>query len=628
MRPALWFTLVASLIFTSPLAHAGKRDKLPGGSLSDRGDGLVGMEWSCADTLLDLRNRKGEGAALCLRGLLLHPWSGRSVVVAEVLWDVDDPLDAQAQQLKLRLDAGQTDRYLSEYDVVSLHVGEGQVRPLELQAAAPLVADAQLGAVLGDFESRLRVHATVAWQFQTWDPSIGLRYLKVKVGGDVSGGERWVFDTPLTWREPWPALPEVVWDEAYAASQPECQLWDVRKKDADDASDAVGRGAAQLPLQLRFDALSSSEKTSWEIYFKDHGFVLRFDEGKLVVKGAEKFLRPLPTYDTDGQPNRVELAYDGTFATVRVGDLVFGPMQVRAKGSADKSRLFLKLNDAKTRFEDLRVSNCSLEDPERWAPPVAEVAAAPAPRAVDQVAAPTARVARAGQAPAETAQRGHAVLALRVRAGEKVTDKQAEAKQVRSALEVMQAAATAVQGGVAVGQAMGEFAGDVKHNKEAMDRGDYGSMRSSSTRVNIGADGSVETSRAEASLGADGRSIEMKGRTTRIAAPRKGLADAIAGAVEAGEDTDPRQNTVVSLTNASDGPVSVRIEGVEIGPLEQRGEYWEVLVAPGSWTLEVVADGRLVAGGVLRAAIGGHDLIDVGADGTLRAEPEGAVERK
>jgi hypothetical protein len=615
-RHLLIVTLAIALSLPG-LAGAREKLNLDGGRMPLRDDGLVGLEWDCASTLLDLRDRKGEGGALCLRALLMDPWAGRSVLVADLLFDADDPIDPAKLDLTLKLDSGRTERHLRSFVVAAAHEGlDTDGVTLELAAGAAL-ADAPADALAGLDQDggTKRSRATIAWQFQTWDPSVAIDHIQIKIRGEgMAGAGRWKMDEGLVYRGDWEAEASIVFDELAGFTE-ECRLHEVRKKDADDASDAIGRGATALPFQLRFDALSKSEDTVWSVRFKDHGFVVAFDEGKLRVKGAETFVRPMPTYKDDEVPNRVEIAYDGTFATVRLGNEVFGPMAGRSKGEAGSTRWEIDLDDGKTRLSDVRVSPCTLKDAARWAPP-----AEPDPTVV--VAGNEHEAAKQAEpgTKARRSRRGRAIVAVLSRDGAPVEARRKPRK--KSALEVMTTAVTAVQGAMAVGDAMGQFGDDVSHNMDAMDRGDYESMRSSDTEVNIGP-GGVQTSRSEVSVSgvSDGNPTVHSTTTTRsVGAP--GMPTG--APASAGGPANPATVATIAFV-ASAGPVTVRIDGEDLGALEQPGSRWDVQVAPGRWSLQLIVDGDVAATRTLVAGRGATATVQVAPDGAITADPAGVV---
>ncbi len=546
-RPITLLTLLCLVL--PAVAHSRDKREIPGGPLQATEDGLLTRAWGCGDSLADLR-RKDEGVIVCLESITLNPSNGLSEVVVSVREYETGP-----DGYTLRLDSGRTERHLSDWQEAGVN---------------------DKGRTL------------IRFPYVTWDPAIPIEHVELKVKGKgVRGAARWVFDEPVAWEGSWGAEPEVVWDEAFAAAGESCRYWDVRRRHAEDVADELSDGGATtLPLQLRYLAVVSDDDSEHKLVFADHGLTIEFDEGKLVVKGREKFIRPLgDRWSTDeDRPNVIEVVYDGAWVTVRVNDRAFGPIAGRGKeGEEGRFRWEVELEDNKTRIRDLRVAPCAQPDADAWAPPEAEVVVAAA--AVD--GAPTS-------APAVTAADGRQVLAV-LRPG----------KRKKSALEVMQTAAGVAQGAQQVGSALGQVGSDMKHNVDAYERGDYESMRSTDTRIEIGEGGArVDHASAGIERDGDGATVDIEHTSGEVSwggGGGGGREDTLETVRKAG--FDPAQVAVIEVAPRARA-VEVFVEGDRVGRL-RRGDPPIVLVlTPGRWTITVGKDEQTVeakAGG--RAAM-------------------------
>lgn len=570
-------SLLALVLCAPSLVLAREVTELPGGSMT-LADGLVTTTWECADTVLDGRNKKGIGVATCVRGLLLDPSTGRSALVVELRADAKDPINLNDLQLRAQLDSGRTERLLELSAPVALHRGwsDAPVAP-ELPAVASLLDPSP--ALSGPSEA-VAHHGTFVFEFQTWDPSVPLTFIQLQVVG--SGKSRWKFDPTLAWDGDWEARPETVWEDG--ALGPSCSLHSIKGNKAGAAADALSDGASSLPLQARWDVLSKDEDGLWEVGFPDHAFYVRYDGGKLKVRGQETFILPLIHWKTDGSPNPIELVYDGTFVTLRIGDETFGPMAGRRRSKGDRFRWALEFEGSNHELRDLEVASCTLEEPQKWAAPV--------------VRERPAALSAGGGAVASTpgVSGGRVVLAVLSRNGQ--SDK--PVKRKKSAREIMAGAATALQGAAAVGQGLAQFGDDVNQNLSAMESGDVSKMKSSSTRIDVGP-GGVTSSRSEATLGADGRSVNMTSETRSYQSPSARLeqADALSGGRLTGAGHAP--GTVTTATIIANSDAQLAIGGEELGPL-RRGDVWVVQLAPGLHTVQV--EGEASAAGELSAGAG------------------------
>ncbi len=539
----------ATLLFVSLLlvpAAAGAKEKMtiPGGPLTAGESGLVSMAWGCDDTEADLR-KKDEGAVVCLERIVLDPASGTSeAVVSVVLHDVEP------DGYKLRLDSGKTERHLNDWtDAGTTDDGRTLIR----------------------------------FAYVTWDPAIPLEHVELKVlGKGARGAARWLFAEPVVWEGAWDAEPEVVWDEAFAASGSQCRYWDVRKKHTEDVADELSDGAASLPLALRFDAVVSDDDSEWEIQFEDHGLTFEFDDGKLVVHGREKFIRPLgDRWSTDpDDPNLVEIVYDGTWATVRVNDRAFGPIAgQRKQPKGDRFRWDFDFEDGKTRLRDLRVAPCTQPDPEKWAPPADE--------------APPAAVADTGAAPASAPT---AASVLVGDDGRRVLAVLRPGKKKKSALEVMQTATSVATGLQSTAGALQEAGSDLKHNVDAYESGDYESMKSTDTRIEVGSDGMrVDHASADVNRTEDGATVDVEHTGGGMSWGGAGSADVPTLDAVTAAGFDVAAVCVVEVRPRARA-VEVFVEGDRVGRLRTNDAPLVLVLEPGEWTITVGKKDQTVTG--------------------------------
>lgn len=558
----------AALLFASP-AFAIEKVDVAGGTYEPAPDGVLVRSFECKETLADGRGRNGLGLAGCLRGVALDPESGRSTVVVELVLDTKDPLDLSELKFDLRLDSGRTERVLEDWTLVASHGVDAELGRAELFEAGWLEPTSRLVAPKQEDERR---HVTLAWNHQTWDPSVPLEHIQLKVGGKGAGGKlRWILTEPLAWDGPWDARATWLWDSSM--EDVACSVWRIRKQDADKASDALSEAAHDLPLQMRFQVLSDADDGEFEVHFPDHRFTVAFAGGKLKVRGREDFTLPVDDglWRTGSTPNELELVYDGTFVTLSINGETFGPMAGKQR-EGKRFRWEFGFDDAKNEIRNLQVAPCRLEDPERWAAPKDEPV-------------PPSRMAVVDDAPTPT---GSVVLAVLSKNGRPTEI--GRKRDAKSALQVMQKAAAVGQGLMATGRAMDQFGKDVNQNLDAMERGDVESMKSSSTRVDIGPCGTT-TTRSEVSLSdvsATGATVDMRGQQTSTSNPGcvdgQPVADLLPAA---GAPT----KEVLTLTVEADEAMELSIGGDVVGSLGE-GERWVLQVAPGEHPVAV--NGKVV----------------------------------
>jgi|GEM_PF-4905112 len=592
--------LLTALSLLPLAAHAApKKVELPGGAM-DPWEGLVVKTWDCGESMIDARSKKG-GVAACLRGLFLDPVSGRSTALVDVRVDHDDAIHPADLAWTLRLDSGRTERHLSGFQVAMEHYDGGPGAQAPVQPAALSMAKEGASAIQQlKPQERHQQHATLAWEFQTWDPSIPLKFINLKVkGGGVGGAFRWTFDEPLAHDGEWGARPAMVWDPEWAAEEPSCSMGRARGKDLDDLVDVLDDGAANLPLQMRFLVTGADDKSGMNIDFPDHKVKVEINGGKLVVLGRERFVIPIDESLFDGAGLPVELVYDGRFISVAIGPETYGPMDARLRDTG-KFRWDVDFTDGKFELQQIGVTPCVMEPDDRWDLPAKAAKATKAdPVAVQSSPAGAARRVGGGQAVVAVLEADGRVLA--------------KAKQKKSALEVMAGALTVVQGVAAVGQAGAQFADDVNTNLDAMESGDVSKMKSSSTRVDVGP-GGVTTTRSEATItpGADGSvGIDMQSETRSQASPNAmlGLNQPAGGGLPEARSA-ARVTTVEILGEAG---TSLRIGKTVLGPFS--GRRWVVQVRPGDHPVEVLSGGSVVATSALSAVAGGVARLRVTATG-------------
>jgi len=586
MRTSL---LLALALLVPSSAVARQKTDIAGGSFESLGSAVV-RTFDCGETTLDTRGKNDQGFVACLRGLAMDSVFGRSTAVVEAVIDSKDPLgDLEDLKLMLRLDSGRTERTLEDFVVARTHEGEASSGVAEL-----FLSDWLEPSELVDRKPEdERQHLTLAWNFQTWDPSIDLKFIQLKaVGKGVGGTARWTLDGGLGHDGEWSARPEFVWDDDMADVA--CSMWRIRKGDADKASDALSDGANKLPLQMRFEVLSNDEDSQFEVNFPDHKFLVAFDGGKLKVRGREDFTHPLgDSWRTGDEPNVMELVYDGTFVTVRVNDLTFGPMAGKRR-EGKRFRWEFAFEDGKNELRNLDVAPCTLEDPEDW------VAPEPKKRAEPVAAASRGGGVRAGGGgmPAGGGGgrkgSGKVIQSVVSRNGQVVNE--VRKKRKKSALEVMTTAASIGQGLMAAGQGLSQFGQDVQTNMNAMESGDYESMKSSDTQIDIGPCGSSVT-RSEASISGvetGSPTIDMAGEKTTYGNPGCANGQPISDLLppEAIKTED-----VCTLTVVAEAGGKVVVGGEVLGVLRE-GDRWVAQVTPGSHKVVFGGDalGELIAG--------------------------------
>ncbi len=603
---ALLCTILLSLLLPSA-ADARQKTELAGGDHVVREDGLVGTVWDCDETLIDERGRKG-GVAACLRAVLMDPASGRSAALVEVLVDHED-VAVPDLEYTLKLDAGRTERHLSGFGVAALHGDGGGPGELPvLAAAAELATEHSEGWAELEIEEEAHF-GTVAWEFQSWDPSIGLKHIQLKVrGSGLASGFRWKMEEPLVHEGDWGGRPELVWDAEWAAEEPTCSAQRVRPKHLGDLVDGLDDGAATLPLQLRFVLDGVSEKSSMDLDFPDHKVRLEIDGGKLRLIGRERFVRPIDEDLLESGQLPVEVVYDGRFITVRAGDETYGPMDARRRDTG-RFRWDFDFGEGRQELLDVFATPCELEDEDRYADDRSKEPAGPP----EEVVASTPTAASAG---------GAAVVAVLSVDGRRL----AEPKRKKSALEVAAGALTVAQGIGAVADAGRQFGQDVQGNLDAMESGNYEDMKSSSTRVDIGP-GGVTTTRSEARVtpNADGGvDLEMQSETRTQASPNAmlGLTPGADGGLPQGRSA----GRVMTLELLAAGPWTLDIGGDALGPFAGPGSRWLVQVKPGSHAL-VLRDGDTeLATGTLRAVAGASARIELTSTG-FEASAAGVLAR-
>lgn len=580
MRTSL---LLALALVIPASASARQKAEVAGGTFEALGTAVV-KSWDCEETLIDTRGKNDQGFVACLRGLAMDSVSGRSTAVVEAIIDSKDPLgDLEDLKLMLRLDSGRTERTLDDFVVAKTHDGEAKSGVAELFLPEWLEPTSAVAAGKPDDE---RQHLTLAWNFQTWDPSIDLEFIQLKaVGAGVGGTARWTVDGGLGHDGDWDARPEYVWDDEIADVA--CSMWRIRKADAGKASDALSDGANKLPLQMRFEVLSSDEDSQFEVNFPDHKFLVAFDGGKLKVRGMEDFTHPLgDSWFTGDEPNVMELVYDGTFVTVRVNDLTFGPMAGKRR-EGKRFRWEFNFDDGKNEIRDLAVAPCTLEEPDDWAAPEPK-------KGQEPVAVARAGVRGAPGGGGGAKGPGKVIQSVVSRNGQVVNE--VRKKRKKSALEVMTTAASIGQGLMAAGQGLSQFGQDVKTNMNAMESGDYESMKSSDTRVEIGPCGSSVT-RSEATISdveTGSPTIDMKGERTEYGNPGcangQPIADMLPPEAIKAED-------VCTLTVVAEANGKVTIGGEVLGAMRV-GDRWVAQVTPGSHKVVFGGDalGELIAG--------------------------------
>ncbi len=616
-----WLLLLLCVLVPSTAAARAKVDV--SGSPFDAIGSAVVKTWSCEDTLLDTRSRKGIGFAACLRGLASDSLSGRSTAIVELLLDSNDPLDVSELKIELRLDSGRTERTLEAFDVAAAHIGPAARGYAELFLPEWLEPTLPTGK-----QEDERQHLTIAWNFQTWDPSIPFEFIQLRVaGGGMAGKARWAIPDGLGHDGPWEAQPEVLWDAGW--DEAACSVWRVRRSDAKKASEALSEGANTLPMQMRFEVLSQDEDGEFEVNFPDHGFRVVIAGGKLKVRGREDFTHPLGDQWLVGDvPNLVELVYDGEFVTVRVNDDVFGPMAGKRK-ERKRFRWELAFEDSKNEVRDLQVAPCTLKDPEAWAAPTPKQKDEPAP--TERTAAATATPATGPAAtpaptsskqygppgPSATGGAGKVIWAVLYKNGQTVNE--VRKKRKKSALEIMTTAASVGQGLAATGQGLSQFGSDVKTNLDAAESGDYDKMKSSSTRVETGPCGSSVT-RSEARVtGTEtgNPTVEMQGSRTNYNNP--GCVDGrpIADSLPVAEIN---LNLACTLTLSAEERGEVRVGAEALGTM-RAGDEWILLLAPGQHVLR--HRGRKV--GLLRAGAG--EAVSVALGETASSMPVEALDQ-
>jgi len=595
--------IALSLLLIPATASAKKAGLELGDATFTETNGLLVAAWDCAESRIDGRG-KDHGVIGCLRGLAINPWTGRSSLIAELVIDSKDRIDRDGLKLTLKLDAGKVDRNLDDWTPVVAHSGEIELGTPELGLEEWLQPTD--GLVRGKPDDE-RLHVTVAWNFQTWDPSVALRHLHIQAKGQGVGGKlRWNLPGDgMAWTGDWDARPDSVWDDAFAERSGSCTVWRIKNSNSGKASDALSDGANKLPLAMRFEVLSKADDGEFEVGFPDHKFTVGFSGGKLRVRGMEDFTLPLGDLWRVGDvPNDLELVYDGTFVTVAINGEVFGPMAGRRK-TGKRFRWEFEFEDSKNEVRNLVVAPCTLEDPEDWKAPEKEIAVAEEQR-VQRVETDRARVATARGTTTSKRYTGKAKVVWAIIERDGVVVNELRIKRKKSALEIMQGAAAVGSGLAATGQAMGQFGQDVKTNLDAAESGDYSKMKSSDTQVSYGPCGAT-VNRAEASVtnidtNTGSMQMEMKGTQTNYGMGSGGCPDA---SMLAGPGHDSSRVATVILVGKQTADVTIGGEPVGV---VNAGSRTIVQLAPG--THDIALDGAVA--GEIDAKKGKTITVDIG----------------
>lgn len=586
MNPTMRSLLVLLIsLICVPAAHAARKGpSIPASGLSALDGGWRGAHWDCDATLLDGRDNRDVGFLACLTDYAVDPITGATIVAFEVVDEPRKDRGLEEYAFRLMLDQGPLDRTFTDFDVVELTGDESQM------------------ALKHRPENGVRRRLRVAFSFFTWAPELAIRKVKLKHRGTPAMS--WSVDGDLSWRGgSIQERPHIALRMPDAAGT--CQWEDLGSGGARRVAKHIEDNAQGQHLQVRA-IVTGTDEAVVRFILPDPQVEIALDEGRLVVRGAEKLVYKLPSFDEDpkGKGNEFAWEFDGQDLVAHVNGVSYGPLYVRRREPRrEQLRWEIEVEGARTSIAALEVSPCFQEDEDE---PVAAAEVVPE-------SAPVSQEDDADES--RPVKRKKGPTALEVLAG------------VQKGMMIGYGVATAAQSGMDAASTMGD-------NITAMDEGRYEDVQSMDYQVSVGNDGNVTSSYSKSKLTQnDDGSVGVHSEGTYV--------DTRSGTVARGE-SDTRVQTgpdSVSATNetrvTSNGPpagsarvtvlctvdpgfgAKIVLDGDVIEELRPGVRDARLLIAGGSHRLVIVdAAGRTLRSGVL--------LLDA-ASTTLTVDAAGGI---
>jgi hypothetical protein len=574
----VFLILLASLLVV-PVAHAKKGPSIPASGLGELDGGWRGTQWDCATTRLDGRDNKEVGFLACLTDYAIDPRTGATVMAFEV---VDEPrkdrgIDDYA--FRLVLDQGPLDRTLTDFEVVELSGEQGQ---MELKHRPE-----------NDVRHRLRV----AFTFFTWAPELAIKKVKLKHRG--APPLKWSVDGDLAWKKG--SIEEPPHIALRLPDDPgHCQWTDLGGGGARRAAKYLEDNVQGQQFQV-VALIKGTDDAVVRFVLPDPKFEIAYDEGRLVVVGAEKVVYKLPHFDEDpkGKGNELAFEFDGEDLVAHVNGESYGPFYVRRRQpKREQLRWDIEVEGGRTKIAALEVAPCFQEDKPD---PVATVEPEPESKSTERTS-DDARPVRRKKGPS----------ALEVLAG------------VQKGMMIGQGVATAAQSGM-------DAAGTMGDNVTAMNEGRYEDVESMDYQVNVGNDGHVTSSYSKSKMtqnedGSIGVHSEGTYVDTRSGTVARGTSDTRVDASQGGVSMSNETRVTDNGRSASKVSVLCSVDPRFTGKIALNGNVIEALVpgtreaqlafSPGTHKVEILdAAGAVIVSGVLE--LSATSTLRIGAGGEV-----------
>ncbi len=319
MRSLFTLLIPSCLLFVLP-AQAAKNIDIA------RGDPTPGTLqtylWSCEDTTVDLSDRKGVGASICLRQWTHDRDTGRSRIEFGLVIDAKKSIDVANLDIELRLDR---ERGWRKFTVWTDTTPELPVKELP--------------------DGLQRVQAGLEYELEHWAGEAAVTGLRLRVQG--RGQARWTLDRNVGFE----LDPALTITPGVAAPTEACVFDEVAPRHAGDVSDRLTSGCAHSRFYVGWMA-AGGEGTELKLVVEEADFEVSFDEESLVVRGAESLRTKLVEWSED-EPNPVWMHFDGERLLIQAGGERFGPLSVRRRPEGEESPALKLEMDGRARLSQV-----------------------------------------------------------------------------------------------------------------------------------------------------------------------------------------------------------------------------------------------------------------------------------